>query len=133
MKVKVSIDSRLGTEWTDYKSATNNADQALLGELWQCIESDLKRLAFNQGRKDRLTTEDFMMDRIRSLAAVHTVHLHKAKKLVEESVKAFAAHVRGIATSATLSKAYTYSAPTVTSRRTSPFLRRLSTTSPSQA
>ena len=105
------------SEWTDYKSATHIADQALLDELWQCMEGDLKRLAFNQGGKDQLTTEDLMMDRIRSLAvrelhaAVHTVHLHEAKQLAEESVKAFAARVRGIAASANLSKAYTCSAP----------------------
>ena len=101
------------SEWTDYKSATHIADQALLDELWQCMQGDLKRLAFNQGGKDQLTTEDLMMDRIRSLAvrelhaAVHTVHLHEAKQLAEESVKAFAARVRGITASANLSKAYT--------------------------
>ena len=52
-----------------------------------------------------------MMERIRSLAvsvlhmAVHTVALHEAEQAPEESVKTFAARVRGIAASCVLEKA----------------------------
>ena len=64
---------------------------------------DLKRLAFDQGGKELLNTEALMLARLKLLAvsvlhaAVHTVSLHKARQLPEESTKAFAAHVRGIA------------------------------------
>ena len=63
---------------------------------------DLKKLAFDQGFKALLVTEAQMMARIKSLAvsvvhaAIHTVRLHEAKQLPEESTKAFAARVRGI-------------------------------------
>lgn len=52
-----------------------------------------------------------MMERIKSLAvsilhiAVHTVSLHKAEQAPEESVKTFAARVRGIAANCELKKA----------------------------
>ena len=72
------------------------------------MSADLRRLAFNQGSKEDLDTEDKMMERIRGLAvsvlhaAVHTVALHESSQSPGESTKAFAARVRGTAT--TLSK-----------------------------
>ena len=74
------------------------------------MASDLKKLAFDQGGKVALVTEQLMLARIKSLAvtvlhsAVHTVHLHDSKQLAEESTKAFAARVRGTAASCELTK-----------------------------
>ena len=98
------------SEWQDYKRATGVADQHLLDELWSCMTSDLKRLAFDQGGKETLTTEALMLARIRQLAvsilhaAVHTVSLHDSRQSAEESTKAFAARVRGIAANCELTK-----------------------------
>ena len=97
-------------EWEDYKRATAVTGPAVLDELWSCMTSDLKKLAFDQGGKLALTTEALMLARIKSLAvtvlhsAVHTVHLHDSKQLAEESTKAFAARVRGTAASCELTK-----------------------------
>lgn len=98
------------SEWQDYKRATGISGQHLLDELWSCMTADLKRLAFDQGGKETLTTEDLMLSRIRLLAvsvlhaAVHTVSLHDAHQTAEESTKAFAARVRGIAANCELTK-----------------------------
>ena len=51
-----------------------------------------------------------MMARIKSLAvavlhtAIHTVHLHEARQIPEETTKAFAARARGIASNCILHK-----------------------------
>ena len=98
------------SEWEDYKRATGITDQALLDELWSCMAPDLKRLAFDQGGKEALATEELMLARIRLLAvsvlhaAVHTVSLHEARQGADESTKAFAARGRGIAANCDLSK-----------------------------
>ena len=99
------------SEWKDYVRATGVSEQNLLDELWSCMSPDLRRLAFDQGSKDTLDTEEKMLARIRGLAvsvlhaAVHTVSLHEARQLQSESTKAFAARVRGIGTNCDLSKA----------------------------
>ena len=98
------------SEWADYKRATGISGQNMLDELWSCMVPDLKRLAFDQGGKDLLNTEDLMLARLKLLAvsvlhaAVHTVSLHEARQMSEESTKAFAARVRGIAANCHLSK-----------------------------
>ena len=97
-------------EWDRYKRATNISGQLLIDELWNTMGADLKQLAFDQGDVDDLKTEDLMLARIRSLAvtvqhaAVHTVALHGAQQHHDESTKAFAARVRGIASNCNLSK-----------------------------
>ena len=84
--------------------------QDLLDELWSCMSTDLKRQAFDQGGIDQLNSEETMLARIKSLsvsvlhAAVHTVALHEAQQLAEETTKAFAARVSGIAANCDLSK-----------------------------
>ena len=84
------------SEWNLYKRATGIQGQTLVDELWSCMSSDLKKLAFDQGSIDSLNTEDLMMARIKSLAvavlhtAIHTVHLHEAKQISDETTKAFA-------------------------------------------
>ena len=101
------------SEWDDYKRVTGITGQSILDELWSCVKGDLKRLAFDQGGKDTLTTEPLMIARIKSLAvtvlhsAVHTIHLHEAKQTKDESTKAFAARVQGIACSCNLTKVCT--------------------------
>ena len=98
------------SEWDDYKRVTGITGQSILDELWSCMKGDLKRLAFDQGGKETLTTEVLMIARIKSLAvtelhsAVHTISLHEAKQAKEESTKAFAARVQGIAASCNLTK-----------------------------
>ena len=73
-------------EWDDYKRATGVTGLALLDELWSCMASDLKKLAFDQGGRTTLNTEQLMLDRIKGLAvtvlhsAVHTVHLHDSEQ-----------------------------------------------------
>ena len=109
------------SEWKDYKRVTGITGQAILDELWSCMKGDLKRLAFDQGGKDNLTTEPLMIARIYSLAvmelhtAVHTIHLHEAKQTKEESTKAFAARVQGIASSCQLTKLCTCREPVTVS------------------
>ena len=98
------------SEWKDYTRATGITNQNLLDELWSCMSPDLRRLAFDQGGKDDLDSEEKMLSRIRGLAvsvlhaAVHTVSLHEAQQASTESTKAFSARVRGIATNCDLSK-----------------------------
>ena len=98
------------SEWEDYKRATGVTDQHMLDELWSCMSPDIRRLAFDQGGKTSLDTEDKMVKMIKGLAvsvlheAVHTVELHEARQLSTEPTKAFAARVRGIATNCNLTK-----------------------------
>ena len=81
------------SEWGLYKRATGISGQTLIDELWSCMSPELKKLAFDLGDIETLVTEDLMMKRIKGLAvavlhaAVHTVHLHEAKQLSDESIK----------------------------------------------
>ena len=98
------------SEWELYKRVTKISGQTLVDELWSCMSPELKKLAFDQGDVQTLNTEDLMMARIRSLAvavlhaAVHTVHLHGAQQMSDESTKTFAARVRGVASNCQLQK-----------------------------
>ena len=84
--------------------------QELLDELWNCMTDDLRQLAFAKGGTTNLTTEADMTERIKSLAvvslhpSVHVVNLHEMRQESDENVHAFAARVRGIATSCGLKK-----------------------------
>ena len=98
------------SEWGLYKRATGVKNQALVDELWSCMSNPLKKLAFDQGDIENLLTEELMMTRIKSLAvavlhtAIHTVRLHEATQVPDESVKTFSARVRGIASNCVLVK-----------------------------
>ena len=98
-------------EWNLYVRATQVQGQALVDELYSTMSAELRKLAYDQGGVEALTTQDQMMERIKSLAvsvlhtAVHTVSLHEAEQAPEESVKTFAARVRGIAANCELEKA----------------------------
>ena len=97
-------------EWSRYKRQTGVKDQELLDELWNCMTDDLRQLAFAEGGTTNLNTEPDMTNRIKSLAvvslhsSVHVVHLHEMRQQSDENVHAFAARVRGIATSCGLQK-----------------------------
>ena len=97
-------------EWLLYKRATGVAGQTLVDELYSTMSPELRKLAYDQGDITNIVTEAAMLERIRSLAvsvlhaAVHTVALHEAVQLPEESVKTFAARVRGIAANCELEK-----------------------------
>ena len=88
------------SEWNLYKRATNIQGQTLVDELWSCMSERLKKLVFDQGDVDSLNTDQLMMARTKSLAiavlhtAIHTVHLHEARQIPEETTKAFAARAR---------------------------------------
>lgn len=98
------------SEWKDYKGATGVSGAELLSELWACMEDDLKRTAFEQGDKDKLTSEDLMMKKVKELAVTvlhtsrHTVKLHGAAQEAFETTKAFAARVKGLAYNCKLQK-----------------------------
>ena len=98
------------SEWSLYKRATGISGQTLIDELWTCMNTDLKQLVFDQGSTELLDTEEKMMSRIKSLAvavlhtAVHTVRLHEAEQISDESCKAFAARARGMASNCQLNK-----------------------------
>ena len=98
------------SQWARYKRATAITGQLLIDELWATMGPDLQQLCFDQGGIDNLDSEALMMERIKSLAvtvqhkAVHTVQLHNAKQQPHESVKAFSARVRGLASNCGLKK-----------------------------
>jgi hypothetical protein len=58
------------SEWSSYKRATGISGPALMDELWITMSTDLKKLAFDQGDKHTLDTEDKVMERVRSLAVL---------------------------------------------------------------
>ena len=97
-------------EWSRYKRQTGIKDQELLDELWNCMTDNLRQLAFAEGGTTNLNTEADMTERIKSLAvvslhpSVHVINLHKMRQESDENVHAFAARVRGIATSCDLKK-----------------------------
>ena len=97
-------------EWSRYKRQTGVKDQELLDELWSCMTDQLRQLAFAEGGTTNLATELEMTTRIKSLAvvslhsSVHVVNLHEMRQQSDENVHAFAARVRGIATSCGLQK-----------------------------
>ena len=98
-------------KWTRYQRLSQIQGTALIDELWACLESDLKRLAFHDGVEE--SDPDKLLAAIKNLA-VTTVHpslqvisLHEAKQATDETVKAFSARVRGIAKNCELTKTCT--------------------------
>jgi hypothetical protein len=74
------------------------------------MDLELRNIAFDQVGVKELDTEALLITRIKILAvtmqhtAVQTVSLHKAEQLPDESTKAFAARIRGIASNFNLEK-----------------------------
>ena len=96
-------------EWNRYTRQTSISGATLRDELWSCMETDLRQLAFSEG--STATTEEELLKKIKDLAvtvlhsSVHVVNLHKMTQAEGETAKAFAARVRGTANNCTLAKA----------------------------
>jgi hypothetical protein len=56
------------SEWSRYTRQTGIADRVLLDELWNTMDTELRQLAFSEGGEEQLTTEDLMLEKIKSLA-----------------------------------------------------------------
>ena len=88
-------------EWGRYTRLTGISDATLRDELWSCMESDLRQLAFSEGFTANI--EDKLLLKIKDLAvtvlhsSLHVVALHQMSQQEGESVKAFAARVKGTA------------------------------------
>jgi len=95
-------------KWNRYMRHTKLSSGQQLDELWACMDTDVERLAFNDG-VTATTTEDLLLS-LKTLAvtelhpSVHVMALHAMKQNVGETVKAFSARVKGIATNCNLSK-----------------------------
>jgi hypothetical protein len=82
----------------------------LRDELWSCMESDLRQLAFSEGFS--ATTEAELVKHIKDLAVtvlhpcVHVVALHQMQQQEAETAKAFGARVKGTASNCTLVKTW---------------------------
>ena len=95
-------------EWGRYTRQTGISDAILRDELWSCMEADLRQLAFSEGFV--ANTEDEILHKIKDLAVTvlhpssHVVALHQMSQQEGESVKAFAARVKGTASNCNLVK-----------------------------
>ena len=84
-------------EWNRYTRQTSISGATLRDELWSCMETDLRQLAFSEG--STATTEEELLKKIKDLAvtvlhsSVHVVNLHKMTQAEGETAKAFAARV----------------------------------------
>ena len=95
-------------EWGRYTRQTGIQDVTLRDELWSCMESDLRQLAFSEGYQ--AATEAELLKQIKELSvtvlhpSVHIVALHQMKQQDGETVKAFSARVKGTASNCNLTK-----------------------------
>ena len=95
-------------KWTRYVRQAHLREQQQVDELWACLDTDLERLAFNDGLNDNSSEE--LLKAIKKLAvtvlhpSVHVVNLHQLKQLEGETVKAFSAKVKGVAGNCNLTK-----------------------------
>ena len=95
-------------EWERYSRQTGLIGQSLCDELWSCMESELRQLAFNEGTKN--DDPEQLLQRMKCLAvttlhpSVHIVTLHHMKQDEGELTKTFAARVKGAAKNCQLSK-----------------------------
>ena len=95
-------------KWTRYVRLSQIQGQALIDELWACLEPDIERLAFQDGINE--TDHERLLTAVKQLAvttihpSLHVITLHEAKQSSEENVKSFSARVRGIAKNCELTK-----------------------------
>ena len=95
-------------EWRSYSHPTGIKDEVLRDELWSCMETDLRQLAFSEGFS--ATTEDDLLQQIKRLAvtvlhpSVHVITLHSMTQQEGETTTSFAARVKGTAGNCNLSK-----------------------------
>ena len=62
------MNSNSNDQWERYKRATQITGQILLDKLWNTMEPELYTLAFDQGNINDLTSEDLIMERIKTLS-----------------------------------------------------------------
>ena len=95
-------------KWDRYKRLSQIEGQLVIDEVWACLDSDMERLAFQDGITDQ--DPDNLLSKIKKLAvttihpSLHVVELHEARQSSDETVKAFSARVRGIAANCELTK-----------------------------
>ena len=95
-------------KWSRYKRQSHITGQQIIDEIWACLESDLERLAFQDGLDE--SDPDKLLAAIKALAvttvhpALHVVSLHETKQLRDETVKAFSTRARGVAKNCKLEK-----------------------------
>ena len=97
------------TRWERYVRQTKVSGQALVDELWSCMDSDLEKLAF--GDSTPYSDQESLLKKIKTLAvttlhpSLHAVALHQMKQNVSESTKAYSTRVRATAYNCCLEKA----------------------------
>ena len=95
-------------KWDRYKHLSQIEGQLVVDEVWACLDSDMKRLAFQDGINDQ--DPNNLLSTIKKLGvttvhpSLHVVELHEARQSSDETVKAFSARVRGIAANCELTK-----------------------------
>ena len=95
-------------KWTRYVRQSGITGQQLLDEIWACLDSDLERLAFQDGMEEN--DPEKLLAAVKTLAvttvhpALHVVSLHEMRQMPDETVKAFSARVRGVAKNCNLTK-----------------------------
>ena len=95
-------------KWQRYKRQSGISGQQVLDELWATLDSEMERLAFQDGIEE--TDPDALLLMFKKLAvttihpSLHVVTLHNLKQNQDETVKAFSARVRGIAKNCELQK-----------------------------
>ena len=82
-------------KWDRYKRQSGIVGRQIVDELWACLDSDLERLAFQDGMSH--TDPDNLLQAIKTLAvttvhpALHVVSLHETKQNQNEPIKSFCA------------------------------------------
>ena len=97
-------------EFERYKRTTGISGQTVLDELWHCQSKQLRVLTQSDSTTSTLDTEGKLLDKLKSLAvttlhsAVHLIALRELKQAQAESIRAFIARARSIASNCGLTK-----------------------------
>ena len=95
-------------KWTRYRRQSGISGQQVIDEIWACLDPEMERLAFQDGIESK--DPDDLLRLIKSLAvttihpSLHVVTLHSMTQNHDETIKAFSARVRGVATNCELRK-----------------------------
>ena len=95
-------------KWERYTRNSKLTEAQKLDELWACMDSDVERLAFNDGLTATTTTD--LLEGLKKLSvtelhpSVHVMALHEMRQARGESTKAFSARVKGTANNCNLVK-----------------------------
>ena len=75
-------------KWARYQRQSQISGQQLTDEIWACLDSDLERLAFQDGLTETDPTQ--LLQAVKNLAvttvhpALHVVALHETRRLISE-------------------------------------------------